>query len=314
MKVTLKYYIPILLIITAISSCLDVIEPTLKDVKIQLVAPADQILSRDYLQTFYWEPDNLTEKYQIQIASPDFDAPAKFVLDSTVKRNSFVYTLQPGKYQWRVRAVNNSSQSPYSVRNLIIDTASLSNQTVVLSAPGNNYMTSNADIVFQWLPLFSAKKYTLQVDTLNFSSPDIFLEATTTANTYSLRSLKDGQYQWRVRAVNDTAQSMFSLIYNFTIDHTPPVPPVLTAPNNDALNIQLPVTLQWAAVPDAVKYKLFVYKNDGSLYDGYPVTVTSTSATFNRGNSRDKIYWQVTALDAVGNESNFSTKRNFTLQ
>jgi hypothetical protein len=42
--------------------------------------------------------------------------------------------------------------------------------------------------------------------------------------------------------------------------------------------------------------------------------LTTNNYSFNLGNSGDKVYWMVAALDAAGNESAASTQRSFVLQ
>ncbi|RBL91724.1 fibronectin type III domain-containing protein [Chitinophaga flava] len=312
-KTAYYFVLPLLLLMAA---CTEVIEPSLNNVQVQLVAPADHAESTDYLQTFYWEPTDAALKYQFQLATPDFDAPVRFVLDSSIKGNKFTYSLSPGKYQWRVRAVNGSSQSAYVTRNISIDTASLSRQAVQLTSPGDNFLTNNPKVVFSWQALFSARKYKLQADDKNFGSGNFVLDQYVTTNTYAYTLQNDGTYQWRVRAENDTAVSQYSPTYTIILDRTPPAAPVLKAPQDNLQNATLPLTLEWSGTADVVKYMLYVYKNDGTtLFDNtYPQTLTGTSVSFNKGSSRDRIYWQVKAIDAAGNESTISEKRNFTLQ
>ena len=126
---------------------------------------------------------------------------------------------------------------------------------------------------------------------------------------------KDQVYQWRVRAENDTAQSQWSAINLITYDHTPPAQVTLNSPANGA-SVTLPVNLQWGTVAKATKYKLYVYKSDGvTLFSSsFPMTLTTTSYSFNLGTSGSTIYWTVTAVDAAGNESAAGTSRNFVLQ
>ena len=120
---------------------------------------------------------------------------------------------------------------------------------------------------------------------------------------------------FRSRAENDTAQALWSAINSVTYDHTPPAAVNLISPTAGQV-IPLPVSLQWSAVVSAVKYKLYVYKSDSvSLYNAsFPVQLTTTGYSFNLGNSGDKVYWKVSAVDAAGNEGQASETRNFVLQ
>jgi hypothetical protein len=50
----------------------------------------------------------------IIIANPNFKAVQQFILDTTITTTQFSYTLQPGKYEWRVRGRNGSSMTVYN--------------------------------------------------------------------------------------------------------------------------------------------------------------------------------------------------------
>lgn len=317
MKHFLKYKITSLSVLSLLcfAACEEILEKPLTKVEMVLIAPADNTVSREYVQTFSWEPVDGALKYQIQIVSNTFEFPTLMLVDSSVTNNNFIYSLKPGTYQWRVRALNGSSKSPYVIRNLAIDTASMKDQQVRLTAPANGLLTNSGLVTFKWQVLFGAKNYRLQVDTAGFTGSNLVLDQLVATNEYNFNLTKDAIYQWRVRAENDTAVSQYSLTQTITIDRTPPAAPLLTSPANDSTGLVLPVALQWSAVSDAVKYKLYVYKSDGTtLYDNtFPLTVTGTRYELNKGSSREKLYWQVKTLDQAGNESGFSIKRNFTL-
>jgi uncharacterized protein YegP (UPF0339 family) len=307
------YYIAVLL--TAITSCDELIEPSLTDSTVQIISPADSIVSTDYNQTFYWEKTDGASSYQLQIVSPSFANSIRFVTDTLVKGNLYTISLSPGDYQWRIRAVNGSSNSVYITRSFSIDTASLQYQTIRLVAPATGTITNINIIQLSWQALFSANRYRLQIDNNNFSNSPFIADLQVPGIGYSFSIPTDGSYQWRVRAENDTAISQYSTINTFSLDHIPPSPPTLSSPVNNA-SATLPVTLQWNTPTDAVRYRLFIYKSDSTtLYNStFPLQVNSTSYTFNIGSGQEKIYWQVKATDAAGNESDYSEKRSITLQ
>jgi len=309
-------YSSLLLLACTATACSEFIEPSLTNKQVNVLAPADNVRSSDYNQTFFWDPVDGALKYQLQIAAPSFDAAARIVTDTTIGKTNFTYSLQPGKYQWRVRAVNGSSQTPYVTRRLDIDTASLNGQTVQLVAPTNGRLINTAPLTLQWQPLFGAKQYRLQLDSSNFSGSAPILEQVLPGTSYTLSLANDAVYQWRVKAENDTAQSQYSAVFSFTLDRTAPAVPTLSTPANNTDKVDLPVTLQWTAAAGASGYKLYVYKSDGvTLYDStFPLSLGATSYRFNKGSSQEKIFWQVKAVDAAGNESDFSSSWSFTLR
>lgn len=298
-----------------LSSCSEVFEEPIDDERVALLSPGDHFQTSSYLQTFLWEEVADALYYRLQIASPGFDSAAFFAADTVVEGRRFTVTLPPGEYQWRVRALNGSSMTGYSVRNLLIHPSSISNQTVQLLAPGDKIITRNDQFLFEWNALFGATIYRLQIDTNNFSDEENVVLNNTTPNTrFNFTLRREKSYQWRVRAENDTAQSKWSSVRIFTLDQTPPGPPSLTAPLNNQ-RIGKPVGLQWNSISDAVSYRLYVYKSDSTTLfnSSFPLTLKSTSHSFNLGEINERVYWRVRAIDAAGNESSFSSFRNFVI-
>jgi len=303
--------------IASFTGCSDIIEPSIANKQIQAEAPANTYQSASYTVNFWWDGVDNALKYHLQVVTPKFDSVASLVLDTVVKSTRFSFSFSPGKYQWRVRAENGSSQTPYSAaRSFTIFPSSIKQQQVQLSGPANNLLTNQSNIIFGWNSIYGATKYQLEIDTNNFvNESSLVYNQTTPSQQINFTLSKDQTYQWRVRAENDTAQSQWSSIYYFSYDHTPPAVVSLTAPAN-AQTVSLPITLQWSPVTSAVKYKLYVYQSDSTTLfsSAFPMTLTTTSYSFNQGSSGTKLYWKVTAVDAVGNESSSGNLRYFQIQ
>jgi len=108
-------------VFVVIQSCAEVIEKDLTKVTVQLSAPVDNLVTSDSVVSFHWEPVESAVNYKLQVVSPAFDSVAKFVADTTIQTNLFYMTLLPGKYQWRMQALNSSSNTSYSTpRNFTI--------------------------------------------------------------------------------------------------------------------------------------------------------------------------------------------------
>jgi hypothetical protein len=300
-----------------ISSCDDIIEPSISKSTVVLEAPADQYQSKSYTINFWWDPVNHALSYHLQVVTPNFTAPGGLVLDTIVTRNIFSFNFNPGNYQWRVMAENGSSQTIFAgPRSFNIAATSIKQQSVQLISPANNLLTNQAGVVLQWGSLYGATQYQVEIDTNNFANVNLLVyNQTIPGQQFTFTFPKDQTYQWRVKAQNDTAQAQWSVIYQVTYDHTPPPVVNLISPA-DGSTVTLPVSLQWSASATAVKYKLYVYKSDGiTLYSqSFPMSLTTTGYNFNQGNSGDKFYWVATAVDAAGNESQAGSLRSFTLQ
>lgn len=300
-----------------ISSCTDIIEPSISQKTVQAQAPVDQYQSTSYTLNFWWDQVDHALSYHLQVVTPTFSAPGSLVLDTVIRKNTFSFSLNPGNYQWRVMAENGSSQTPYTpARSFNVAATSIKQQSAQLISPANNLLTNQGTIIFQWNNLYGATKWRLEIDTNDFANEStVIYNQELPVQQVSFTFPKDQTYQWRVRAENDTAQSLWSPINLITFDHTPPGKVSLVLPL-DSATVTLPVSLQWNPSQTATKYKLYVYKTDKvtTYNQDFPMVLTATSYTFNLGKSGDKIYWLVTALDAAGNESPASDQRNFVLQ
>ncbi|HEY2580966.1 MAG TPA: hypothetical protein VGI43_04125 [Mucilaginibacter sp.] len=314
----LQYFLFIALAVMAwLSSCDDIIEPSISKSQVKLEAPADKDTSSSYTTTFWWDQVNHALSYHLQIVTRTFASPGNLILDTIVTKNKFTFSLNPGSYQWRVIAENGSSQTPYSTpRTLTIEPTSIKQQAVLLALPANNAITNQSKITFQWSSLYGATQYLFQIDTNNFANATSIVSGTVIPGQQINFTFPKAQvYQWRVQAQNDTAQAQWSAVNTITFNNIPPAQVVTTAPTNGQ-TLSKPVSLQWKAVANAVKYKLYIFQSDSTtLYNSnFPVVVSGTSYSFNLGNSGDKIYWKVSAIDVEGNEGNASVLGNFILQ
>src|ERR1700749_674161 len=153
MRPKLLFYplLPLLVIITwLLSSCGDIIEPSISKSKIIAEAPADQYQSTSYTINFWWEEVGNALSYHLQVVTPNFAAPGSLVPDTIIKKNTFAFTLSPGNYQWRVMAENGSSQTAYSTpKSFTVVATSIKQQSVQLASPANNFITNQSVVVFQ---------------------------------------------------------------------------------------------------------------------------------------------------------------------
>lgn len=314
--INIKLNTAVLFLIVAITACSDVVEDDLSKKTMNILAPANNAINPNYVQTFWWDYLDDANTYQLQIVKPNFDSVLTLILDTTISSNKFSISLLPGSYQWRVRAKNGSSETAFITRNLSVVISSLSEQTLLTSNPQSGLVSNNLAQMFTWQALFGASRYRMQVDTLSFSDEnDLVYNNTVSITSVNYSFPKDGIYQWRVRAENDTAHSLWSPMNIITIDRLAPAIVNLNNPANNAM-VAKPVLLSWDDIVDADYYKLFVYKSDStSLYNAsYPMKVQANNASFNLGTSNEKIYWQVQAIDKAGNEGVKSTRRSFTIQ
>ncbi|WP_026898456.1 fibronectin type III domain-containing protein [Daejeonella oryzae] len=298
------------------SSCKDIIEPSIENKTTQLLAPSNKSESNQYQVNFWIEPLEDALYYRFQIVSPNFDSINKLIADTLITSNKFSLNIDPGTYQWRARAENGSSRTNFSSAwsfNILL--SSITAQKVQIKSPANNLITNQSSITFKWDRIFGADNYRLQIDTANFiDETKLYYNQSIPGFQSILTFNSDKNYQWRVRAESTTEQSKWSDINSFKFDHTPPLKVILVNPVKDQ-QVVLPVSLQWNSVSTARNYKLYIYKSDSTtLYDStFPVLLTSTSYSFNKGLTSERIYWKVSAVDEAGNEGEASELRSFII-
>lgn len=93
----------------------------------------------------------------------------------------------------------------------------LTGQKVKLLAPANNVATTDSIHTFYWEILEGASLYQLQVVSPKFDSI-VRLETDTliAINRHTL-NLRKGNYEWRVKAFNNTSNSNYSDTFHLTI-------------------------------------------------------------------------------------------------
>lgn len=104
-----------LLLILATTHCKEVFEKSLDKDSVLLTGPANNLVTDSSSLAFFWQPIDSGIRYELQIVSPGFDSVARLVTDSTTQANIIYFSLSPGLYQWRVRAFNSSSTTPFGI-------------------------------------------------------------------------------------------------------------------------------------------------------------------------------------------------------
>ena len=312
------YTIPVIFSITILLyACKAIIEPSINNREIVPLAPGDQTKSASYAINFWWEPVEDALTYNLQIVRPDFNNITALVSDTVIRSNKFTLNLKPGQYQWRVRALNGSSQTQFSqVKSFTILLSSIKGQSVQLKTPPNNFITNQPTVGLEWSDLYGATKYFLQIDTNNFANDSVMVyKQAIPGQQFTFTFPKDQIYQWRVRAENDTAKADWSSVHTMSYDHTPPGPVTIVAPANNQ-QVNTPVSLLWNTVVSATRYKLYIFKSDSvTAYNGsFPTTLTSSSFNFTGATLGERVVWKVSAVDAAGNEGSASAIRSFILR
>jgi hypothetical protein len=308
---------------TMLFSCDDIFEEDLTDDIIVLNSPSDNDTSVVLSQHFVWEEADEATQYRIQIVSPSFSTSYNLVLDSTLSSNQIYFTLSPGVYQWRVKAINYSSESNFSVPfTLVIDTTSdLTNQIVLLSSPADGANTNDTLPYFQWQAMGIADSYNIIVKAgTNWNTGVIIIDDTTAANNYaSAVVFNEGQYTWGIRAINSNSYTTSFNPRSLNIDLTDPPVPVLAAPANSSSQTAGNISFSWSRPADIGTCQsprfdsLFVFSDTAMTQLTGNFQTSNLTYQLNLSQS-DTYFWYLIGYDEAGNKSDTSQIFSFTIQ
>ncbi|GEM_PF-1956008 len=177
----------------------------------------------------------------------------------------------------------------------------------ILTAPRANFQTNNALPKFSWSQVKNAIGYEIYI-AADASFNTIVLYQYLNADSFTPSTpLPDGTYYWKVRGFN----GRFSPTRKLVIDTTPPAIPTLTSPM-DGANLNSTPTIRWSPSASAVTYEVQISAdNFATLYRQHTVR----SANYRLAALPPGVYaWRVRAKDALGNWSDWSSIRTFTIQ
>jgi len=205
----MKNYISVLLLIVFFS-CDPFIVEDISEENVDIIAPSDNSQLTEGNINFIWNTIEDAEEYVIQIATPNFNTANEIITDSIVSVTSLEIDIDPGTYEWRVKAVNSEYETAYSSVGFdVIEGAALDN--VTLSTPENDTTLTEGEITFTWEQVEDAESYTLQIASPEFDTEtfEVITNVNLTDTSHSV-TLEAGAYQWKVKAISNTDESEYS--------------------------------------------------------------------------------------------------------
>ncbi|OFY88369.1 MAG: hypothetical protein A3K10_11890 [Bacteroidetes bacterium RIFCSPLOWO2_12_FULL_31_6] len=308
-----KMIIPILIIIGIVvtTSCEDMIRENMEKKTVSIISPPNNYQSDELSITFYWNEVDGADYYNIRVWDDKNVLKLDENVDTTIYDYSFPYF---GTYTWQVKAVNSATESPFTTYTIFIDsTSDLSQTTLNLSSPDDNYYYNDMDVVFEWDALYSADDYRFEITDLNGNLIDNTV--ITTYDSISYTFAEEGDYIWMVRGQNVTSNTAYSYRY-ITIDTTIPNTPTLIYPFNTDSISTYPFTMSWNRwgetgspiadslhlASDSLFTSITTVLKTISSDSTYSVSDTLTSGNY---------FWFITSFDAAGNISSNSDTIKF---
>ena len=208
----------------------------------------------------------------------------------------------------------------------VLEVVDISERQVTIFAPLNNTTVSTNEVSFNWDKVEDATAYRFQLASPNFTETqqlvlDSVFELDTLGNvgTRVQRTLMNGSYEWRVKAMNSGfetpyANSTFMVSGDDNLDLEAPNTPELVAPTDGTTQDDNQVNFRWTRedVAGTAERDSIYFFSDEALQNpiGKDLGANKTySANFDTGT----YYWLVRAFDAAGNASENSTTFNFTI-
>lgn len=310
----ISFYI---LLILLVSACDEIFEQDITNAKIEIMAPRDSLVTTKTTLTFWWNELTDANSYRLQIVSTSFDTILSLPVDTTLTTNKFEVSLNPGRYGWRVKALNSATETAWFTQKLtILDVPDLTDQEVILNTPDDQDAYNTGKVRFRWTKLHNATRYNIVVKRNSWIGDPVF-SSETIYDTIT-KVFTEGKYAWGVTGINDYSSSKPKNKI-FYIDFTAPDKPTLQDPADNSTITGTSTTLQWThPTVDLTPVYDSVYIAKDNTFSSTSILekakVTTTSFSFSNTTHKGKVYWRVKTIDKVGNKSPFSTPFSFTLQ
>ncbi|MGD1848245.1 MAG: hypothetical protein ACFB10_22865 [Salibacteraceae bacterium] len=318
MKNSFLYWMLGLWSLLLVGACEDLTEEDLRDEVVVVMAPADESITTQLPPTFWWEAVDGALQYQLQVVQPQFDSIVTLVADSTITSNqSSSITLDPGTYQWRVRALNASSESCWTTSTLTVDSSDvLTGQTVILGNPVAGALLNTDPPTFTWDVLLGAEEYRFQLYENDLNGTKLYDITGIAGNSYTpTDSLLEGVYEWGVRAEKAGSVTQYSYA-TFQIDLTAPAVSLPNSPaSNSVITQGTTINFNWLQAPDngTATFDTLYIAGD-SLFSNIEFKGEFISPGYSDTLSVGNHFWRLRTFDAAGNSSNFSNSFRVTVQ
>lgn len=320
-----KLIIPALVLSMIFAGCRDIFEKDLSKETVSLIFPADFYRTENTNITLQWYPVDGATAYELVLVSPRFDTAYSYYMDSTVTAEELTLTLDPGRYEWMVRAKNNAYQTPFSgAWQFEIDSSyNLNNQTLLLTSPVDGIYTNDTSLTFKWQSLYAADDYNfvLKEGGSWSTAVEVFNESLVVTSYTNTSGLTEGTYLWGVNASNampsETGFNEYRALY---IDQTTPTSSLVVSPVSTTTGLYKDST---------IAFDWYRYANNGTVNSPVSDSVLMYSDTLSTPiarlscNTEDTTYvftasgtyyWRLKTFDEAGNENDWTHAKKITIQ
>ncbi|MBI3005411.1 MAG: fibronectin type III domain-containing protein [Ignavibacteriales bacterium] len=278
-----------------------------------LLSPENGVTGQATSLTLSWNAASGASSYQLQL-SVDSTFLTQIVDQSGLTTQSFdVSGLTNGTgYFWRVNATNGGGTSDWSqVWNFTTIPSPPSAPTLVTPTDGAQNIAT--DVTLSWNPSVTADSYSLQVSTDSTFASTTIDQSNISSTSYDANGLSNNiTYYWRVNGTNAGGTSDWSSVWSFTTMPVPPAVPMLSSPENGAIDVPVNTSVLWNPSDGASTYRVQI--STDSTFTSVTIDQSDLSeqsySTSGLSNST-RYFWRVNATNG-GGTSDWSQVWNFT--
>lgn len=194
--------------------------------QVVLISPANSFYTNATSLTCSWQEVSVADSYDLQLIDVTHGQSVVYqqsgITSTSVTLNSTALALE-SEYQWKIRALNSTSQTGYTSRNFFIDRTNPNQPQNNLPAT-NSIQIINQPISFSWTTLAdpgtiqSPVSYIIEFSN-DASFATIIQTSASSTTTFSQSFTQSGIYYWRVRIKDEAGNnSANSTSFKFTIN------------------------------------------------------------------------------------------------
>lgn len=292
----------------------------------QLLAPDDDPAGEFPIAAFLsdhfrWEPVPGAATYLLEISSsPTFNNQADrngyYAAETVEPRHTPLFHLRDSVYYWRVipRDNQNNAGAPSAVRVFTYRW----DEAPRLVAPDSNPLHEAPVRLrfvprFSWEPVLGASGYRFELSTeADFSSLLLNIATTNTDYTPENALANNKDYYWRVKAIRKLREGEVtgppSEVRRFNANWV--APPQQLTPDDFGAQHTYPY-FSWAPVAGAEKYRIRIWGPEVSIDRTLTNATAYTQPEWRKLFFDADYFWQVQAIDARGNTTDWSEVRQF---
>lgn len=193
---------------------------------VQLISPSAGLYTQNTTPIFSWGNLNAAEYYTFELLNV---TNGNEIIHQEQEISGTSFNLSPGiitqdaQYEWKIKAINSESESQYSTRTFYID-RTIPNQPQNIFPANNTIVDINEEIEFEWSvsddpgSITSSLSYIIEIST-NQNFNNLILSSSTVTTDFQYTFVSEGDYYWRVKAIDLAANSgSYSLYFKVTVE------------------------------------------------------------------------------------------------